>query len=113
MKLSTNNAVSKHEKFYKFNTYATLIVILIVFGYLTYLSIVVKDIKYPTEHPYLFTIETLLVTLTGSAVIFLMAYGRGEITKVTVYEFLILAAKFGILTLLLQFSGMYSYSLSD
>lgn len=110
---SSNVDVSKYHKFYKFNTYATLIVVLLVFAYLTYLSIVVQDFKYPTEHPFLFTLETLLVTFTGSAVVFLMAYGRGGITRVTFYEFLALAAKFGILTILLQFSGMYTYSLQD
>jgi len=80
--------------------------------YLVILSILVKDIKYPQQHPLLFTLETLLFSLGTGSIIFLMAYGRGDLSAMTSVEFLVVAIKFGVLHILLQFSGFYSYAFS-
>ena len=85
----------------------------IVFGsYLILLSIFNRDLKYPKEHPLLFTLETLLFSFTGSSLVFLMAHGRGVLSLKTLVSFLIDSLKFGILHILLQFSGFYSYTLN-
>ena len=89
--------------------WATVIFLILAVIYLVLVSIIVQDLRYPREHPILFTIETLLFSLGCAAVIFLMAYGRGDITLVTVLEFFVVALKFGVLHILLQFSGFYSY----
>lgn len=88
----------------------TIIALVIVAAiYLIYLSIFIRDFKYPNQHPYLFTLETLLFSLGTASIIFLMSYGRGTLNIMTFVEFLVVALKFGILHILLQFSGFYSY----
>jgi hypothetical protein len=79
--------------------------------YLIITSIIIKDLKYPTEHPILFTIETLLFSFVSSLVYFLMAYGRGSLSWMSVVEYLIISIKFGVMHILLQFSGFYSYAI--
>lgn len=72
-------------------------------------SAVVKDIAYPISRPINFTIETLLMAFLPSLVFLLMPYLRGyEYTSETALEFIVLTVKFGVLHLLLQFSGFYS-----
>ena len=84
-------------------------IIVIAFGYLVFLSIIIKDIAYPMAHPYLFTLETLLISIGTGTIIFLMAYGRNKITSSTFIDFLVITLKFGVLNILLQFSGFYTY----
>ena len=81
--------------------------------YLTALSIINKDIEYPESHPYLFTIETLLFSVGMGLLIFLMAYGRGVLGYDTVIQFIIISLKFGIIQLLFQFSGFYTWAFSE
>jgi hypothetical protein len=77
---------------------------------LSVVSFLVKDVTYPQRSPLYFTIETLLMALLSSVIIFLMTYFRGyKFTISTIEEFFILFLKFGILHILLQFSGFYSY----
>jgi hypothetical protein len=87
-------------------------IIVIAFAYLVFLSIIIKDIAYPMAHPYLFTLETLLTAFGTGSLIFLMAYGRNKITSSTFFEFGIMVLKFGLLNILLQFSGFYTYVFS-
>lgn len=81
--------------------------------YLTIVSVIVSDVNYPRNHPWLFTLETLLFSLGCGAVIFLMAYGRDKIRNVTFVQFAILSLKFGLFHILLQFSGYYTYAFSS
>ena len=41
-----------------------------------------------------------------------MAYGRGDLSLATIIEFVVIAVKFGLLHILLQFSGFYTYAFS-
>jgi hypothetical protein len=88
-------------------------IVLIVGATLVFLSVVsaiVRDFTYPKKKPMNFAIETLTMATLSSLIIFLMTYLRGyPFTTKTVEEFGILFAKFGILHVLLQFSGFYSY----
>ena len=87
-------------------------VILVVGATVIFLSVVsalVKDLTYPNKRPVNFAVETLTMATMSSLIIFLMTYLRGySFTKSTVEEFFVLFAKFGILHILLQFSGFYS-----
>jgi hypothetical protein len=80
--------------------------------YLTALSVINKDLKYPEEHPYLFTIETLLFSVGAGLIIFLMAYGRGILGFETIIHFIINSLRFGLIQLLFQFSGFYTWVFS-
>lgn len=78
--------------------------------FLSVVSFLIKDTTYPQRSPLHFTIETLMMALSSSTIIFLMTYLRGySFTTSTLEEFFILFLKFGILHVLLQFSGFYSY----
>lgn len=78
--------------------------------FLSVVSFLIKDLEYPQRSPLYFTIETLIMALSSSTIIFLMTYFRGySFTLSTFEEFFLLFAKFGILHILLQFSGFYSY----
>jgi hypothetical protein len=78
--------------------------------FLSVVSFLIKDLEYPQRSPLYFTIETLMMALSSSTIIFLMTYFRGySFTISTFEEFFLLFAKFGILHILLQFSGFYSF----
>ena len=93
-------------------TWAIIIFLIISIIYLVIMSIIVRDLRYPRENPILFTLETLLFSVGCAAVVFLMAYGRGDLSLATIIEFVVIAVKFGLLHILLQFSGFYSYAFS-
>jgi hypothetical protein len=101
-----NFLITKSNDIIKWTVIALAIIATV---YLIYLSILIKDLKYPKAHPYLFTLETLLFSLGTASIIFLMSYGRGTLNIFTVVEFLVVALKFGLVHILLQFSGFYSY----
>lgn len=78
--------------------------------FLSVVASVVKDLSYPQKSPVSFTLETMAMATFSSLTIFLMTILRGyTISTSTIEEFLVLFAKFGILHILLQFSGFYSY----
>ena len=90
----------------------TIIALLIISAiYLILMSVLKRDLKYPSAHPYLFTLETLLVSFTMGLIVVLMSYGRGEFSIKTLLEFVLMTVKFGVFHILLQFSGFYSYAL--
>jgi hypothetical protein len=79
------------------------------FLFLATISGVVKDLWYPTTKPVNFTIETLLMAFMPALVFLIMTPLRGyPITGTTYEEFMVLVVKFGLLHVLLQFSGFYS-----
>ena len=72
-------------------------------------SVLVRDLKYPRADPIKFTIETLLMGTLCASIIFVMTVFRGyTIDSSTWIEFTALFVKFGLLHILLQFSGVYS-----
>lgn len=91
--------------------YGIIIIIVISVIYLTILSFVNRDFDYPRNHPFLFTLETLLMSVGIGAIIFFMAWGRNKFSYDTYIQFLIVVLKFGIIHILLQFSGTYTYIL--
>ena len=94
----------------KLITDAIILLVGTSFLFLSTVSFIVKDLNYPQKSPLYFTIETLMMSLCSALTIFVMTIFRGyQITSNTFLEFSILAMKFGILHILLQFSGFYSY----
>jgi hypothetical protein len=86
-----------------------LFVLIASFLFLATISGVVRDLKYPTSKPINFTIETLLMAFLPASVFLMMTPLRGySITSTTFEEFAVLLVKFGLLHILLQFSGFYS-----
>lgn len=72
-------------------------------------SVLIRDLEFPKEKPWKFTIETLLMATVPSAIIFIMTNFRGhDITEKTWAEYLGLCIKFGLLHILFQFSGVYT-----
>lgn len=95
----------------------TNLVLVVVVGaivFFGYVSFVVQDTAFPTQHPWLFLIETLVVGLVPASVIYVISDFRDDgsfnISGLNV-DFLLLATKFAIFHLLFQFSGVYSYLL--
>jgi hypothetical protein len=94
----------------KLITDAIILLVGTSFLFLSTVSFIVKDLNYPQKSPLYFTIETLMMALFSALTIFVMTIFRGyQITSNTFLEFGVLAMKFGILHILLQFSGFYSY----
>ena len=91
--------------------YGIFVIVGISLIYLVITSILIKDLKYPTEHPFFFTLETFLFSFGSCSVYFLMAYGRGSLSWLSFFEYLIISVKFGLMHILLQFSGFYSYAI--
>jgi hypothetical protein len=78
--------------------------------FLSVVSFLIKDLEYPQRSPLYFTTETLMMALSSSSIIFLMTFFRGySFTSSTIEEFFLMFMKFGILHILLQFSGFYSF----
>lgn len=86
-----------------------IVFVIIAVIYLFIVSIMVKDLRYPKEHPHLFTLEILIFSVGCNLLVFLMAYGRNNLGLSTLYDFIIRLFGFGILYILLQFSGFFSY----
>jgi predicted transglutaminase-like protease len=88
-------------------------IVFVVGATVVFLSVVaslVKDLTYPQKSPISFTLEALAMATFSSLTIFLMTILRGyKISSSTFEEFFVLFAKFGVLHILLQFSGFYSY----
>jgi len=83
------------------------------FVVLTAVSIMVRDLAYPISKPWNFSLELFLMAGLSSSVIFIMAVLRGvPITGTTFMEWGVVLAKFGVLHLLLQISGFYSFVFS-
>ena len=73
------------------------------------LSILVRDFEYPKENPLRFFIEFCFASIVPAMLLIVMTYLRSNSFNVyTFLEFLALALKFGLLHVLLQFSGVYS-----
>lgn len=72
-------------------------------------STFVRDVSYPIGSPISFILETILMGTLCSSIIFVMTVLRGyKISTTTIFEFLALFVKFGLLHILFQFSGVYS-----
>ena len=96
----------------------TNIVIVAIVGaivFFGYASMVVQDTKFPTDNPWLFIVETLVVAFVPASVIYVITDFRNEGVldfSTLNRDFLLLATKFGIFHLLFQFSGVYTYLFS-
>jgi hypothetical protein len=79
---------------------------IVVFGWL---SLLVRDVTFPMEHPLAFIIETLLVSILPALTLFVIYYIRNiPLGKGGVLGFGAIALKCVVGHLLLQFSGVYS-----
>lgn len=80
--------------------------------FLGYVAAIVRDTAFPAKHPWLFMVETVVVSFVPASVIYIMTDFRGGSGTDLNTNFLLLAAKFGIFHLLFQFSGLYTYFFS-
>jgi hypothetical protein len=72
-------------------------------------AILIRDLKFPQEHPIPFTLETLFISFVCALMIFAMHFFRRQkITSTVFMEYILLAVKFGIAHILFQFSGVYT-----
>ena len=77
--------------------------------FLVALSWLIRDLAYPMKSSMNFTLETILMAVLPSIGFLAMAVLRGyRIDSKVSEEFSVLVLKFGVLHLLLQFSGFYS-----
>ena len=91
-----------------------LIVIIGAIVFFSYVSTVVQDTTFPSNHPWLFILETLIVGFVPASVIYVITDFRddGTLNLSTLNsDFFLLATKFAIFHLLFQFSGVYTYLL--
>ena len=82
--------------------------------FLTTVSFYVKDFEFPKKSPYLFTLETVLMTFLPAIAFIFMFWFRGHINnKNLITEFIIFASHFTVFHLLFQFTGAYSHLFSE
>jgi hypothetical protein len=84
--------------------------------FLSYVAFLVRDNTFPSEHPWLFTLETLCVGFIPATIIFVMYRLRteGKLDMPAVNrDFFLLGAKFALFHLLFQYSGLYSFFFRD
>ena len=96
-------------------TNIVLVAIVVAIVFFGYVSFIVQDTTFPSEHPWLFVTETLVVGLVPASVIYVMNDFRddGKLNLSNVnQDFFLLASKFAIFHMLFQFSGVYSYLFS-
>lgn len=88
----------------------SVIFAIVIFSTLSYL---VKDLTYPRENPVYFTLETLFSSFVPSSMFYAILFLRGiPATQHRNIEYILLSAKFGLLHILFQFSGFYTYAFS-
>jgi hypothetical protein len=84
---------------------------IVFFGYVSY---IVQDTAFPSEHPWLFLIETAVVGFIPASVWYVITdfrdNGKPDLSTMS-QGYLLLAGKFAVFHLLFQFSGIYSYML--
>lgn len=78
----------------------------------------VGDIVFPKMHPYIFTLETLAMSLGSALIVFIFRFTRTDPRARpswldTLKEYGLLAVKFGIMHLIFQFTGFYSWAFPD
>lgn len=115
---SVRNNVSNSVSIYGMNanalianvTMACLVLTLIIFAGLSY---IVQDLKYPRAQPINFTLETLCATFVPALILYIVMFFRGiPFTRGRHLEYLAISVKFGLLHIMFQFSGVYTYLLS-
>jgi len=91
-------------------TDAVIFILGISFVFLITVSALVRDTYYPVNRPWSFTSEVILMAFPPALTFLVMATLRGySLRTLDVWEkFGMLVAKFGLLHVLLQFSGFYS-----
>jgi hypothetical protein len=73
----------------------------------------VKDLDYPQANPLYFTLETLFASFVPASMFYAIMFLRGiPSTFGRNIEYLALSVKFGLLHVLFQFSGFYTYAFS-
>ena len=94
------------------STFIKMLIVFLTFFLVTFiggLSLLIRDVAYPSRHPWKFAIETLLMGVIPASTLFIFYYLRGSaITITSIYAFILFACKCMIVHLLLQFSGVYS-----
>jgi len=71
-------------------------------------SALIRDTEYPVNNPLLFTSEVFVAAILPAVVLLYMTYMREKpFTPNTGFDFSLLCAKFGLVHVLLQFSGVY------
>ena len=94
---------------YKITTYGTATVLVGFLLMLIITSIIVRDKKYPVDHPVKFTIETLSMGFIATLPFLYLFWSRtGHIGISHMIEYVVLVLKFAGLHLLFQFAGIYS-----
>jgi hypothetical protein len=95
------------------------IVLITVIGaivFLGYVSMVVQDTAFPSKHPWLFALETVIVGFLPASILYVITdirdNGKLDLTSLN-RDFVLLAAKFSVFHLLFQFSGLYTYMLGS
>lgn len=89
----------------------SIIMAVVIFSTLSYL---VKDLTYPREHPFYFTLEVLFAAFIPSTMFYAIMFLRGiPATFGRNIEYLVLSAKFGLLHILFQFAGFYTYAFGE
>ena len=82
--------------------------------FLGYVSMVVQDTAFPSAHPWLFPLETIIVGFLPASIIYVITdirdNGKLDLTSLN-RDFVLLAAKFAVFHLLFQFSGLYTYTI--
>ena len=86
-----------------------VVFLVVVFGWF---SLFVRDVTFPSEHPLLFMLETLLAGILPASTIFFVYYLRNvPLGKHALYGFILLVLKCMLGHVLLQLSGVYSFLL--
>lgn len=86
-----------------------IVVLAIGFAMLLGLSIAIRDVKIMKEKPFIFAIETLLISIVPAIPLLFFAVSRGITMTAALGWFYGLVIKFGVFHILLQLSGFYTY----
>jgi len=83
-----------------------ILFLVVVMGWL---SLFIRDLTFPTEHPLMFLIETILVGVIPASTLFIIYYIRHvPLGRDVLYGFLVIVFKCILAHVLLQVSGVYS-----
>ena len=93
----------------KFITEATFWAILVALIALIIPAIIVHDYHFIIQHPVYFTLETITLAVIPALAIMVFYLTRSIKLKETLLSFVVLAIKFGILHILFQLAGVYTY----
>ena len=96
------------ESSYNFIAWGISVTLIVGALVLAALSVKNRDIAFIKDHPLMFLLELLFISIIPGIGMFIISFTREATIKTSFFAFMALSAKLAVVHILLQLSGFYS-----